>query len=139
MENRPTWVKWDGGSLQCWLLHGSFSYCSLGCVCFFWLFVVDEIFMFPLTSRVGADDLTRTWPVVDLSHICTLLRVYVSLCACVRVWRVFFCCVCVCACALCFGLCFFFASCCASFMGVSLLVSPLGSLITCCQSGGGMH
>ena len=29
------------------------------------------VFLFPLTSRVGAHDLTRTWPVVDLSHICT--------------------------------------------------------------------
>ena len=123
MENRLTWVGRNGTEVV-YNVGSSmvvFLIVPLGVSVFSGCLLSMTVFLFPLTSRVGADDLTRTWPVVDLSHICTLLRVYVSLCACVRVWRVFFCVcvrvwVCLCACALCFGLCFFFASCCASFM-----------------------
>ena len=44
MENWPTWAgrNGDGGSLQCWLLLRSFSYGSLGNVCFFLIFVVVD-------------------------------------------------------------------------------------------------
>ena len=88
---------------------------------------------------MGANDLTSAWHSVVLFFT----RCFVCLSFRVRVcgWRVLFgrVRVRVCACALSVSVRVSLVSSRASLMNATMLVSPLGSLITCSQSGGGMH